>query len=481
MKLNTNNIKKRYKKATKAVGKKLSILAKYPLVIMAVVLVLLLGLIIAGDMIREKDNQPVVVEEQTKQVDTYRIGTAPTVKVLGKVEKKHVTKIVAQTGGIVQKIYVKEGDHIPYKGQNLAYISSNYQGGSALTIQRQLAQKQYENTEATYDTQKEIIAKQRDIAVKTDENSDELRQITKDSIDETKDLISMNEDILNYIQDDLDNYEATNSANVNRDDIVATKKLKASYQSAINSLRAGLRSSEYSSDDDNPPAQLSNLSKDMTLKQLELQEKALDLSKEISKLNLNLARINESLAYPASFSNGDVEKVHVREGQMVAPGQVLFTISGCEKAAGVTAYVSKQVAHNVSQFDTSTIYFDNTSVAVMPTYVSHEATQGQQYSVEYTLTEDLFDQISDNEYVEIEIPVGQPDTTSIAPFIPIDAVYQSSEGAYLFLLEDGVTRSRKATLGNVYGQYVEVKDGLESSDVVILNRNVVEGDLVKVN
>jgi hypothetical protein len=39
--------------------------------------------------------------------------------------------------------------------------------------------------------------------------------------------------------------------------------------------------------------------------------------------------------------------------------------------------------------------------------------------------------------------------------------------------------ARKVTLGDVYGEYVEVTQGLYDNDIVILDRNVVAGDSVK--
>lgn len=469
---------KNLKTKTNRIFKRLSIVKKNPLAIMFGILALLIVLIVAGDYIR---NGKIVEEEKVTQaldVSVYRIGTSPKVKVLGKVEKKNVIKVLAQTSGVVQKLYVKEGDHIANKGTTLAYISSNYQGGSALTVSRQLAQKQYQNTEDTFQAQLDLLNTQRELANKVDENSDELRGITQDSIQETKDLIQVNEDIIDYLNENITRYEATNSGDLNRDDIATAKQLKSSYGSALNSLKAALRTYNYQTDDDEAYAELSDLTKRQTLQQLDLNQKALELNREVSKLQYQLAQINESLAYPASFSNGDVEKVHVKLGQQVSPGTVLFTISGCDKAVTVTALVPKQVAKSVSLFEASTLTIGSQAFSLTPNFISSEATDGMSYTIEYVLPENIYGQLSDGEYVQIEVPVGTPDTTSIAPFIPIDAIYQSAEGAFVFVSENGVAMSKKLELGQVYGQFVEVNEGLQAEDLVILDRNVIEGDLV---
>ncbi len=451
-----------------------------PLFIMLLLLVIIFGLIVIGHSIRNGNHEEEEAQEKVLPIRVFRIGTTPTVSSLAKIEKKNVIKVRAQKPGIVQKLYVKEGEHIPSKGKTLAYISDNYQGGNSATINRQIAQKQYQNTQETYPLNKDLIAKQKEQADKVDENSDELRKITEDSIDETKSLIDLNEEIITYLDENIERYEATDSGNVNRDQIAGAKQLKSSYQSALNGLKTSLRNAEYQTDDDEAYAELSDLTKDITKKQLELQEKALDLSLQISELQYRLAQVGESTAHPTSFSNGDVEKIHVRLGQSVNPGDVLFTISGCDKAATITALVTQQIAASISPFTASSLQLTNGQVlSLVPVYVSKEATDGTMYSVEFSLPEDVYSQVTDGEYLQIEIPVGYPDTSAVVPFIPLDAVYQSSEGAFVFIHQDGTAQMKPVQLGEVYGQFVQVNQGLETADQVILNRNVIQGDTVE--
>jgi len=77
-------------------------------------------------------------------------------------------------------------------------------------------------------------------------------------------------------------------------------------------------------------------------------------------------------------------------------------------------------------------------------------------------------------------PLVEVQANSILPFVPIDSVYQSNFGSFLYVLENGRAMVREVKLGEVYGQFVMVKEGLLDSDLVILDRSVIEGDKIKV-
>jgi len=356
---------------------------------------------------------------------------------------------------------------------NLVYISSNDQGGSALTLQRQIAEKQYDYTKNTFDIQKEIISKQRDLAEKNKENTDELRDIQEQSVSETRDAISLNEEI-------IDNLNETIESSTSESVVESTKQLKSSYLSGLNQLKSSLRNLEYQTDDNNPPAKLAEGQKELTLKQLELQEKSLDLSKEVSLLQLRLAQVNEGLAYPSTPIAGVVQKVHVSFGQAVQPGTPLVTIGGEGDCLKVQALVSRGVAESVSQLDSHQIKIGRDWTDVMPTFVSTEATDMGRHTITYNLGEETVNKVGNNQRLEISLPIGYPDSNGVVPFIPIDAVYQTEDEAYVFVVDGEEAKSQEVKLGQVYGRFVIVEEGIEDSTQVILDRGVVEDEKIKV-
>lgn len=451
-----------------------SIIKKKPFFTITLLFVFLMALIVASYFLRQAPQTDDEQNKEIKKVETFSLGKSPSIKTLARIDKENLIYIKAQTAGIIQKLYVKEGQHINYRGQNLLHISSNYQGADSATIRRQMSEKQYQQAQETYDLQKEMINQDRELTKKTDENTDELREIQADSIDETKDLIELNEEIIDYIDEQIAIAETAGD----EDEVASQKQIKYSYLSSLNAAKANLRSLEYDSDDNEIPAQMANLTKDRTLKALDLQEKVLTLNLEISRLQYQIDKINESLSYPASFSNGNIEKIHVRPGQMVDPGDLLITMSGCNKAAFAVVETSKDITLNTSLYDSATLYIADQTLQLPPIHISKEAVNGTAYEIKYAIPEEYEALLTDQEYITVELPIGLPNTNH--PFIPLDTIYQSNDGSYVFIInENGQVNAKKIELGEVFGQYVTVLAGLDENASIIMNRSVVEGESVK--
>lgn len=439
---------------------------------------ILFVLILASNFLRSPVKEKTTIEKTPKKVEVYRIGSVSKVRFQAQIEKTGVIKIVAQAPGIVSSIAVTEGQEVK-KGARLVALSTNYQGGNAASLSRQLAELQYQNVKNTYDVQKELVGKQREIADKTDTNSDELRSITKQSIDETQSLLSLNENIVSTLDANLVSYTATNSAGVNDALILSTKQLKSQFQSAVNQLRSALRTSQYQSADDKAPSALANLQREITQKQLDLQGKALSLSLETSSLQLRLATVNEAVMFPSAPFAGVIERVHVVVGQSVVPGTPLLTLHGNQTVKAVVK-LPGNLARLVSRMEPSTLTIGKKTYTSIPTYVSNEATDGQLYSVLYTLADQLQNEVSSSSYITAEVPIGYPNTGTTVPFVPLDAIYQTQEDAYVYTVKEGVILSRKVILGEVIGGFVQITSGIDEKDQIVTDRTVIAGEQVEI-
>lgn len=468
-----------FKKPAEYYKKTATLTKKRPFTAFFIVLLLLLALIILGSTVFKPKPLEEHKGEIVKQVEIFKIGTSPRITVQARVEKTGVIKIVAQTPGIVSSINTYEGELVE-KGRNLISISSNYYGGSAASIGRQIAQSQYELTKQTYELQKELVEKQRKVAQRSDDNSDELRDISNRSLDETRSLLDLNESLLGTINSNLSQYEATNSAGINDSLIFQTNSQKSQLLAAVNQLKQAIRSTELISGSDKPPADLSNLQREITLKNLDIQEKSLAVGLLVSKLQLTLAQVNEAMMFPATPFKGVVEKVHVRIGEAVNPGQILATISGVQGKIILDAKVPANTAKNISKLEESEILINGMVIKSMPAYVSGEATEGQMYSVIYHVEDQYQEFFTDNGFVSISIPVGIPDSNAVVPFIPLDSIFQTQDESIVYLSKNGKALARKITMGQVQGSFVAVTEGIGNDDEIILSRNVVEGDTVRV-
>lgn len=449
---------------------------KRPLLSFLTVLGILFLLIIAGNLLR-KPKPAVTAEPPVKRVATYTIGTAPKLTVQAQIDKSGVIKIVAQTGGIVSAIHTTEGQAVK-QGTWLVSLASNYQGGNAAAVSRQIAQTQYKNVLDTFDMSKELISKQKEIAEKAQDNSEEMREVTIKSVEDTRTLLDLNEDILSTYDANLAAYEATDSAGSNSTLILATRQLKAQYMAAINQMRTAIRSGELSTDEDKPPMQIANLTKDIALKQLEVQEKALELGREVSRLQVTLAQINEGVFHPAAPFAGTVERIHVRIGQAVNPGTVLATFAGNSQNMTAFVMVPAEVATKISKIEPAVLSLPQGPLELTPTHVSSEATDGLLYSVIFTIPATENVKIADKSFFPVQLPIGYPDSGTTMPFVPIDSVYQTKSESFVFIIKDGKATSLPVTLGSVTGRFVQVEKGLGTEEI-ILDRSVINGEKVQ--
>jgi len=458
---------------SKKVGR---VIDKRPLTSLSVALGVLLLLLVLGMILQRKPEEAKKLEV-VKTIQTFRIGKNPQIVQSAKVEKTGIAKITSQMGGIVSTIAVTEGQEVR-KGQNLLSLANNYQGGNASSIQRELAGIQYKNTKETFDLQKDIIQKQRDIANKSRENTEELRKITDQSVSDTQSIIDLNNTILSTLNTNLTNLRNSNVGGSNDQLILSTQQMISQFQGANNQLNSGIRQTRYTVDTNKPANQLADLQKDIALKQLEAQEKALQLGLDSSGLQLQLAQIQESLMYPVAPFNGIIERINVTVGQSVAPGGPLLTIHG-EQSQKAVLLVPQDIAKISSRVAPSVLTIGRKTYETIPYYVSSEATDGQLYAIYYAIPSEFQDELTNNSYIQVKLPLSS--VTSALPYIPVDAVYQGQNESYVYVNSKNVAATKKVELGNVYGQFVEIKNGLSDTDEIILNRNVISGDKVSVS
>lgn len=435
------------------------------------VLGIFLILMILGNVVFGPKPSKTTEVAAAKEVHIFQIGKAPKITYQGKVEKSGVVKIVAQMPGIVSGVNVSEGQQVGM-GTNIVSLATNYSGGNVMSVSRELASVQYQNAKDTYDTQKDIISKQRAVADKSRDNGSLMRDIANTSSSSTSDLIALDQQIVDSLQASVDSAPD------------AATKLQA--QSALAQAKSGLiqLQSSYQSlqiQTNSNSVDLANLSHDLAVKQLDLQERALQTGLSVASLQLRMAQINEASMYPSSPFAGTVDRVFVNVGDNVNPGTVLAQISGASQHVKVVVNVPEKIARNISQVEPSVLHVNGKSVEAYPDYVSLDATAGTLYSVVYDLEDAPPAGITDASFVEVEIPVGTPDASNLDPFVPLDSVIQTQEEAQVFIADSkNIARAKKVTLGDIQGRFVEVLSGLPENATIILDRNVIEGDKIKV-
>lgn len=437
---------------------------------------LIVAIVLVNVVLRKPVEMESTANRPVRSVQTYQIGSSPRIKAQALIEKSGVITITALAPGVVQKLFVQPGTQVK-KGQTLLTTSTNYAGGNAATIQRQIASRQLQNVENTFDDQKRIIELSREQAEKNRENTEELRKLSERTIAETKNAISLNEDMLKLSDAIIADLEATGGSQTS---ILTQKNTRTQIVQTLNNLRNTLRQNEYQTGTSNQPYRLADISKDIVLKQLAIQEQSLELSRDIARLQLSLARVQEGIMYPSSPFRATVQRVLVKEGQQVNPGTPLLILSQEieEDPIVAIAFVSREVAGKISYTEPSYLMLDNTRHETYPSYISRDAVQGSLYAVYFPIPDSLHMAVTERGYVVADMPVGKPDTGSAVPYIPIESVYQTQDAAFVMLARNGIATSQEVTLGPVLGRYVAVTKGITAGDLMILDRDVVSGDPV---
>lgn len=439
---------------TKAAFKKAKqFIRKHPNAAFFSLLAIFLVILFAGKALNGTE-APIEETVVPKKVDIYELSENPQIIVSAEVENSSVKDIQSTAGGFIKSLSAKEGDTV-WIGKNLATISTTLNGENAATLQKQIASAQYENQKDTFDAQKEVIAKNRDLAEKMDANSDELRNITNQSLSDTHELIDLNEQILNSIPDTPENASAI-----------------AGQKAALSQLRATLRANEYQAASDKPAADLSNIQRELSLKQLEVQEKSLVLGLEISRLQLSLAAASEAAYFPTSTVSGVVEKVHVEKDSPVSPNQVLFTIRSNDKSSKITSKIPESIAKIINKNIESEIIFNDQVIKAKPTYISSAPVDGNLYEVIFSLKEEVL--IRTGSFVKVSIPLNI--TESQSTYIPLDALHITQTDSVVYVVEAGKAREKVVSTGKIAGSFIEITSGLSKEESIILSRNVISGD-----
>lgn len=453
-----------------------SFLQRHPFLVVVSLILLVVLFIVIGNLIRKPQTESVA-EQEPKKIAVYRVGKTPAIIVNGTVEKSGVITLTALVGGVISRINTTEGKLIS-RGNTILSIASNFNGGSTASVQRQIAEKNAQGAGDSLRIQTEIIGKQRDLSQQNFDNFTKQQDITNKSIDETKSVISINDAIITQLNKDFETASAAN----NTTDMQTARKSLSQYIGTNNTLKASLRQYEYSTNDDNPPYKTSELQKETTLKQLELQETSIKLQKELSDLQVTLARVQEAAFYPAAPFSGTIERIFVKVGQTITPGTKLATVVQRKEddPIVVRVFVPQSVAEKLSTESEVKVKIGNAWVSLLPSFVSSDAVEGTLYGVYIPIPDKYNGKLTEGGIVQVSLQLGQPDTSSLISFIPIDAVYQSGTRAYVLVEKNNVAATKEILLGEVNGSYVRVEKGLENGDAIILNRTIIAGEKVSV-
>ncbi|MBP9728369.1 MAG: biotin/lipoyl-binding protein [Candidatus Moranbacteria bacterium] len=223
---------------------------------------------------------------------------------------------------------------------------------------------------------------------------------------------------------------------------------------------------------------LSNTEEDLALAELKKDRATRKSTLEQSALSTKLANVSDAVLKPKVFTNGTIQSIRVKRGDLVTTGQILATLSTPRGATTLEAFLDPKTVRLFDPTREALLTVGNETLSLLPTYFSQSENENGLFSVLFTLSEERAKKITNGEYLSISLPLRhQSDTIAL---VPIDAIFQDESTASLLLERDGIAVSQIVTLGNLYGSYAEILSGLTEADRVILSRSVIAGDQISV-
>ncbi len=218
---------------------------------------------------------------------------------------------------------------------------------------------------------------------------------------------------------------------------------------------------------------LTSTEEDIALAKLKKERITRENTLEQSALTVALSNVSDAVLKPKALTSGVVGNIRVKRGDLVNPGDILLTIN----SAGVTTLEAMVDQTTAAVFDSSTesaLRIGDETIKLRPTFFSTAENSDGLFSILFSLSPLQAKMVTDGSYITIAVPLKSK--LSGTTLVPIDALFQDGNGAWVLVAENGRAVSRTVTLGFISGSFVAVTSGIIPSDHIILSRAIIAGD-----
>lgn len=403
-------------------------------------------------------------------VETMQIGSSSArIRLSGTVKNLQSVTLVAQSPGPVKSVKVRDGQTVS-AGTIIMAQESAYGAGSAAFNGYTLAQKQAELAEVSLRATEQSVATTRAVAQTNRDNTEELRKISASTVDGAKAVVGNTRSIIAVIQAELDAETDPAAQHAIRQQLVG-------YQSSLLQAETTLRNLEYSTNKEKAPTELADLALRQVQEGTELQLQTARLQKEIADLGVRSAAISVAASQVRAPFAGRVERVFVHPGEYLNPGTPVAKMVGAEKLT-LLFTASGEIASRLQAGNMLTIQTPQGEVLVPITTVTQTPTAGKQYEIIARIDSEFHTTFREGQSVDAQVWIAQP-ATQVGTLIPLDAVFVTNTTRSVLVLNNGTAEHREVRTGIVLGDAIEILDGLQDGDRVILDRRVVSGMAVR--
>ena len=194
-----------------------------------------------------------------------------------------------------------------------------------------------------------------------------------------------------------------------------------------------------------------------------------------SRLNLALALRNDAILHPKSSLPGVITNIAVRRGQFVNQGDVLATMSASGTNSTLEALLSSDTAWLIDPTKEALLVTPSGTIPLTLVYLGTQENETGLYSALFSLPADAAQKLTDGHYTDIRIAL-KSQTSNI--LLPLESISQDTQSAWVMVEESGKAQVKTVTLGNIFGNYIEVTSGISPDTRVILSRGIILGEAI---
>ncbi len=217
-------------------------------------------------------------------------------------------------------------------------------------------------------------------------------------------------------------------------------------------------------------------------KQHFIQERSVELAHDTAQLQAAQASAAVALSKTVAPLGGRLEEVTVRVGDYVQAGKVLAVLkTNTTDDIQITAHIGAERASHIDVTAKITALYKGQIIPLKIIHFSQNSTGGEAYTLTFSASKDELANINDGSFIEIKLPLDSDKDV----LVPLDSVHFSTDTAEVYVVkknnEDLVAELKTVTLGEVVGSYVIVMDGLEKDAKIIMDRNILNGEKIRIN
>lgn len=192
------------------------------------------------------------------------------------------------------------------------------------------------------------------------------------------------------------------------------------------------------------------------------------------------ARRRLSDASVVAPTSGEIYKSYVEVGSFVNPGAKLFEIVD-DSQLKVSCYVTERQHLQLSKNQNVRIMselFPSQEITGHISMIGDKANQALSFPVDVMLDKETSQGLRPGMYVSLSFS-GQTENTGI--LIPRNAIIGSINDAQVYIVRNGMAIRKAVTAGNIVGDHIEVIDGLQKGDSLVIAGliNISDGVPVK--